>query len=63
LKVIKSISTLSVMDLKFVNRQAELRELDAAAAHGGLLVVVSRLLAPPEPLADLSGDDQGGPRP
>lgn len=30
------------MDLMFVNRAAELRELDAAAEHGGLLVVYGR---------------------
>ncbi|HOW64434.1 MAG TPA: ATP-binding protein [Candidatus Paceibacterota bacterium] len=30
------------MNMKFVNREAELRELDAAAKHGGLLVVFGR---------------------
>jgi AAA+ ATPase superfamily predicted ATPase len=30
------------MNMEFVNREAELRELDAAARHGGLLVVFGR---------------------
>ena len=34
--------TLPVANMEFVNRAAELRELDAAAKHGGLLVVFGR---------------------
>lgn len=34
--------TLPAVNMEFVNRQAELRELDAAGKHGGLLVVYGR---------------------
>ncbi len=33
---------LPAVNMEFVNREAELRELDAAAKHGGLLVVYGR---------------------
>ena len=33
---------LAPMQLRFVNRETELRELDAAARRGGLLVVYGR---------------------
>ena len=34
--------TLPVANMEFVNRAAELRELNAAAKHGGLLMVFGR---------------------
>jgi uncharacterized protein len=39
---IKPSGTLPAANMDFVNRTAELRELDAAARHGGLLVVFGR---------------------
>jgi uncharacterized protein len=39
---IKSAGTLQIVNMEFVNRDAELRELDAAAKRGGLLVVYGR---------------------
>ena len=39
---IKPGGTLPAVNMEFVNREAELRELDGAAKHGGLLVVFGR---------------------
>ena len=39
---IKTAHTLPAVSTEFVNRDAELHELDAAAKRGGLLVVFGR---------------------
>jgi AAA+ ATPase superfamily predicted ATPase len=39
---IKPGGTMPAVNMEFVNREAELRELDGAAKHGGLLVVFGR---------------------
>ena len=39
---IKSKSTFPAVNMAFVNREVEERELDAAAQHGGLLVLFGR---------------------
>lgn len=39
---IKPAGSLPTVNMEFANREAELSELDAAARHGGLLVVFGR---------------------